>query len=330
MTLSALHPAELRDIVTGGGQAMDALARRIATTKGDVSMELYQLADRATVEALVQRGLRDDAVHVLGDARLVDGGFGDELAFATRAGSWRTYDDGGEFWQHAKTYHLTGPDGPETWITNLAPIPDTVARSELALVLGGDAARAARAVTDASIGGDRRAIQSAIDAAAGAGVLYNDPLAQRRSLADGLSELVNQRHGDLVVVTKGIENAGMTDALIAATRAGRDVQVYVRDIARSDAERLAAAAVPTWVVSGGLKPRINAVFSGDRAIVGSAFLWDNMVGDAAVTTARDAGAHLAGPSAARARAATMASMREMPEHVPLETALASGAVPEHI
>jgi hypothetical protein len=330
MSLAALHPAELRGIVSGGGQAMDALARRIASSEGELSMELYQLADRSTVEAIVQRGMGDDAVHVLGDARLVDGGYGDELAFATRNGSWRTYDDGGQFWQHAKTYHLDGPDGPETWLTNLAPIPDTLGRSELSLVVGGDSARAAREVTRASIDGDRMAIQSAIDAAAGAGVLFNDPLMRRRNLADGIAELIGRRDGDLVIVTKGIQSQRSTDAIIAAHEAGRDVQVFVRDIARDDAERLDAAGVPAFLVGGGLKPRINAIFAGDDAIVGSAFLWDNMVGDTSVTTARDAGALLGGRAAVRARHAALDSVLAMPDHTPIRDAVRAGTLPEQI
>jgi hypothetical protein len=330
MTFAALHPSELRAIVTGGEPAMDALARRIATTEGDISMELYQLADRATVDALVARGFRGDAVHVLGDSRLADGGYAYELADATRNGGWRTYDSGGDFWQHAKTYHLQGPDGPETWLTNLAPIPDTRHRTELSLVLGGNASIAARRVTDATIDGNRTAIQGAIDAAAGQGILFNDPLAGRRHLADGLAELIDRPSGALTIVTKGLESAAMTDALIAAHRAGRDVQVYVRDIAKADALRLDAAGVPTFIVGGGLKPRINAVFTDDQAIVGSAFLWDNMIGDASVTTARDAGVLLAGSAAERVRHAALASIKAMPDHTPIADALRAGIVPEHI
>jgi hypothetical protein len=331
MTIAALQPTELRAILSGGGEAMDALAKRIASTDGDISMELYQLADQATVDALVARGMRGDSVHVLGDTRLADGGYAYEIADATRNGGWRTYDTRGEFWQHAKTYHLHGPDGPETWLTNLAPIPDTHNRTELSLVLGGNASRAARRVTDATIDGDRSAIQGAIDAAASEGVLYNDPLAGRRVLADGLSGLLDARRADdLVVITKGVESQAMTTALIDAHQAGRNVQLYVRDIARADALQLDAAGVPTFVLGGGLKPRINAVFAGNDAIVGSAFLWDNMVGDPSVTTARDAGVLLSGRPASDVRHAALATVDAMPDHTPVGEALRAGALPEHI
>lgn len=319
-----LSAADLRGVVAGGERAMAALERRIATGRGQLGLELYQVADRATVDAIAARARSGDPVSMLADARLDGGGYAEELVAATRGGSARTYGPDPAWFQHAKVYHFSD-DGPEAWITNLAPIPDTLQRSELSVVVGGDAASAAREVLDASVDGAPRRIQAAIDAAAGYGVLVNDPLARRARLTEGLrSVLSDGGRGDVLVITKGIQDRATTDALVAAHGSGRDVAVYVRDLASADGERLSAAGVPTWIVGGGLKPRINAVFTGDRGVVGSAFLWDHMVGTGSIASSRDVGVHVAGAPGRALREAALATMRSLPTHTPVEDALRGG------
>ena len=323
MMAAPVHPGEMLHVVPGGTSVLRALERRIGEGRGDIAMDLYQLSERSTADALLARADRGDAIHVLGDARLRLGGLGDELERITGRGSWQTY--GGSdpnWWQHAKAYHFAGSNGPEAWITNLAPIPDTHQRTELAVVVGGDAAAAARAVTEATLDGSTSRIQGTIDAAAGQGILVNDPIARRSHLTEGIAELLEDNaRDDLLVVTKGIQDAAMTDRLVAARAAGRDVRVYVRDLSRIDAERLRAGDVPTWVVGGGLKPRVNLIHSGDRAIVGSAFLWARMVGSSSETTSRDIGVLLANADADAVRGATMDAIEAMPVHTPVEVAL---------
>jgi hypothetical protein len=320
--------------MTGGKHVLSALTDRVAVADSDMLFELYQLADQPMFDALSTASRAGRRIDVLGDARLPGGGMQAQLDAQVTAsgGTLHTFAaPHSDFFQHGKTYHFSAPSGPESWLTNLAPIADTANRSEVALRLGGDAASSARLVTAAAHRQDLHGGGLAIDAAAGAGVLVNDPTLGRRVLTRGIYDVLGGPAGrDLLVITKGIEDTAATDAIIAAHRSGRSVQVLVRDIAAVDGERLAEARVPTWIVSGGLKPRVNAVFAGDRGVLGSAFLWSNMVGGADVATSRDVGILLDGAVGASVRGASLASAGAAAKYTPIHEAVRAGALPEHI
>ncbi|MCW2974317.1 MAG: hypothetical protein JWN72_2590 [Thermoleophilia bacterium] len=341
MTLLAPIAAEhVRGMVTGGREALAALTERVGAGDSNMLFEVFQLNDHELLSAMHAATGAGRRLDVLADARVVAGGAQQQIDAAIRAsgGAGRTYGEthlthaGEEYFQHGKTYHFATAAGPEAWMTNLAPIPDTANRTEISLVLRGDAAAAAQLVTrDAVAGGLRRGAAS-IDAAAGVGVLVNDPLRDRRVLSEGIFELLRDQPSarDLLVITKGLEDAASTSAIIDAHRVGRDVRVFVRDIAAADAARLADAQVPTWVVSGGLKPRVNGIFAGERGVVGTAFLWRNMVGAAAEATSRDVGVLLDGATGASVRGAALNAATRGQVHTPLADAVARGQLPEHI
>lgn len=333
--IAPLHADALRAIHVGGTRTLAALERRIGLATGDVAMELNQIAEVSTIEAIERGAGRSTRFHLLADARVPEGGFEERLRAASEGsgGRYVTYGATDEQWQHAKTFHFTDASGTaETWLGNLAPIPKAHARSELSLVLGGDAARAARAVTDATL--DARsvsAVADAIDAAGLYGVLFNDPVAERGLISRAISETFDAGLGsDLLVITKGIQHPRSTNAIIDAHRAGRDVQVFVRDIAREDAELLAGAGVDAWQVSGGLQPRVNAFFAGDRGVATTSFLWGNMLDDPTRTTARDAGALLDGRQGRMVRDAAMSSVLAMPERTSIGELVRRGGLPETI
>ena len=329
-----VSPTNLRGMVSGGAEALAALTHRVGAGDADVAMELYQVAHPELLDAMshsVDAGRRID---VLADARLPGGGMQEQVSDLARrsGGSLDTYGAPAPgLFQHAKAYHFSSAAGEESWITNLAPIPDTLHRTELVLQTVGDTAAAARDVARSSMTGNRQLVGRAIDSAALHGVLVNDPTVARRTLTDGIfSVLADGGSRDLLVITKGIEDAASTDAIIAAHRSGRNVRVLVRDIAAADADRLASAGVPAWTVSGGLKPRVNAVFAGNRGVVSSAFLWSNMVGDRHVATSRDLGVLVGGRHGAAIRDAALATVDAMPQRTPVLDAVRGGTLPEHI
>ncbi|MCW2923587.1 MAG: hypothetical protein JWM98_991 [Thermoleophilia bacterium] len=335
MTVHA-HPidaADLTRMISGGQASLGALTQRVAETRGDLSFDLFQMADSELLDAIEssQPGRRFD---VLADARLPGGGMADRVAHLSdgRGGSLATYGNGEpSLFQHAKNYHFSTPAGTESWLTNLAPIPDNALRTELSLVLGGDAAIAAHAVSSATREGVPAATSGAIDAAAGHGILVNDPLAARSTLTTGIHDLLaGPRTRDLLVVTKGIEHAPSTQAIVDAHARGRDVRVFVRDIAEADARMLVDAGVPAWQVSSGLKPRVNAFFAGDRGVVSTAFLWGNMVGGPGRATSRDTGVLLAGDHGRHVRDAAQATVDAMPGRTPLSKLVGRGLLPEHV
>jgi hypothetical protein len=336
MTIAPLPAGALHEIHVGGTQALTALEGRIARATGDVAMELNQIAEVSTIEAIERSAESGSArFHLLADARVPAGGFENRLLAVSKEsdGRYVTYGRSDRDWQHAKTFHFKDASGTnETWLGNLAPIPMAHKRSELSLVLGGDAARAARAVTEATLDGvDQTAIADAIDAAARFGVLYNDPLAGRATISQALAQTTDAAHGaDLLVITKGIQHPESTSAIIDAHRAGRSVQVFVRDIAREDAERLADAGVDAWQVSGGLQPRVNAFFAGDRGIATTSFLWGNMLDDAAHATSRDAGVLVDGAQGRRVREAAMSTIDAMPNRTSIRELVERGDLPESI
>lgn len=336
MNIAPLPAGALRALHVGGTQALTALDRRIASASGEIAMELNQIAEPSTIAA-IERSVAEGntRVHLLADARVPGGGYEARLRAASEGagGSYVTYGTSDESWQHAKTFHFTDADGePEAWLGNLAPIPKAHERTELSFVIGGDAAKAARAVTDTTLAaGSPASIADAIDAAGHVGVLYNDPLVGRSKVTNAIAEATDAANGaDLLVITKGIQHPQSTTAIIDAHRAGRDVQVYVRDIAREDAERLADAGVDAWQVSGGLQPRVNVFFAGDRGVATSTFLWENMVGDATVATSRDSGVLFDGAQGRRVREAALATVREMPTHTSIDDLVRRGDLPESI
>lgn len=334
MTIMPLPGTALRALHRGGATALDALDARIANATGDVSMELNQIAEESTIRAM-ERSATSARFHLLADARVPDGGFEHRIRAASEGagGRYVTYGPTPESWQHAKTFHFSDRTGaPESWIGNLAPIPKARVRSELSLVIGGDAAHAARGVTDLTLaGGSPVAVADAIDAAGRYGVLFNDPLCGRGTISRALEDVFDAGRGtDLLVITKGIQHPRSTSAIIDAHRAGRDVQVFVRDIARGDAERLADAGVDAWQVSGGLQPRVNAFFAGDRGVTTTSFLWGNMLDDAAVATSRDAGVLLDGAQGRLVRDAALASVDDMPDRTSILELVRRGDLPESI
>ncbi|MBC7460164.1 MAG: hypothetical protein H7287_02250 [Thermoleophilia bacterium] len=339
-SFAPLAARDVRGMICGGREAMTALTARVGAADSNMLFELFQLNDAELLTAMRSATRAGRRLDVLADARLSVGGAQAAIdgAVGASAGQLRTYGEahlthsGEEYFQHGKSYHFAGPRGPEAWLTNLAPIPDTANRTEISMVLGGDAAAAAQLVTRDAVNGGLRRGAASIDAAAGVGVLVNDPLRDRRVLSEGVFELLHDQPAarDLLVITKGLEDPASTSAIIDAHRAGRDVRVLVRDIAAADAQRLAGAQVPAWVVSGGLKPRINAIFAGERGIVGTAFLWRNMVGSAAEATSRDVGVLLDGAAGASARSAALTAARSGQVHTPIGEAVARGHLPEHI
>jgi hypothetical protein len=330
---SPLDIGSMRMLSLGGADSLRALEQRISHAQGDVAMEVNQLAHERTIQAMEHAAEGGTRLHLLADARVPDGGMDARIRQASEGsgGSYVTYGSSSEQWQHAKTYHFTTPrGGPEAWIGNLAPIDRTLGRTELSLVLGGDAAAAARAVTDTTLASPGSAgVRDAVAAAGRYGVLFNDPQAGAFTLRDAISDVL---HGpvtrDLLVVTKGIEHPDSTSAIIDAHRAGRQVQVFVRDLARADGERLDAAGVDTTILRGGLQPRVNAYFAGRHGVNTSAFLWNDMLG--AGSTSRDGGVLLDGEQGLRVREAALASTLQSSEHVPLRDALAASELPEHI
>lgn len=335
MTLSPLPADAIRAIHLGGTQTLAALERRIAAASGDVAMELNQIAEPGTIRAIEGSAAGAARFHLLADARVPLGGLEDRLRGASEGmgGRYVTYGTSEESWQHAKMFHFTDDAGePETWIGNLAPIPMARARTELSLVLGGDAAHAARAVTDATLdGAGRLAIGDAIDAAGRYGVLFNDPLAGRGHVSTAINETFDARlPEDLLVITKGIQHPRSTTAIIDAHRAGRDVQVFVRDIARPDAERLADAGVDAWQVKGDLQPRVNVFFAGDRGVATTSFLWGNMLDDPALATSRDAGVLVDGDQGRLVRDAAMSTIEAMQVRTSVSDLVRAGTLPETI
>lgn len=336
MTMIAPLPSEaLLGLHLGGTPALAELEARIAQAAGTVTMELNQLAEPSTIAAIERSAANGTRFRLLADARVPWGGFEDQLRGAAQlqGGRYRVYGPSDESWQHAKTFHFDAPGGgTETWLGNLAPIPKAHDRTELTLVLGGDAAAAARAVTEATIdGAPPQAVADAIDAAGRYGVLFNDPVAGRGPISEQVRRVLADDTGaDLLVVTKGIQHDRSTSALIDAHRAGRDMQVYVRDIARRDAERLADANVPVWQVSGGLQPRVNAFFAGDRGIATTSFLWGNMLDAPRVATSRDAGVLFDGAVGANVRAAARSTIDAMPVRTSLRELVERGGLPETI
>lgn len=332
--ISPLPADALRAIHSGGTKSLAALEQRILKSTGDVAMELNQIAEVSTIEAIERSALGSTRIHLLADARVPFGGFEARLRAASEGsgGRYVTYGTTDDSWQHAKTFHFKDANGPESWIGNLAPIPMAHARTELSLVLGGDAAHAAREVTEATLNGaSAAAIGDAIDGAARYGVLFNDPLAARGHVTRAIAEVTDANVGsDLLVITKGLQHPRSTSAIIDAHRAGRDVQVFVRDIAREDAERLADAGVDAWQVSGGLQPRVNVFFAGDRGVTTTSFLWGNMIDDPAIATSRDAGVLLDGAQGRRIRDAAQASIEAMPRHTSIRDLVRRGDLPESI
>jgi hypothetical protein len=336
MTIAPLPVDAIRTLHVGGTAALTALERRIAGAAGDVSMELNQIAEPSTIRA-IERGSASGAArfHLLTDARVPLGGYEDRLRAASELhdGTYAVYGTSDAHWQHAKTFHFRGADGStETWLGNLAPIPKAHERTELSLVLSGDAASAARLVTETTMDGARPlAVGDAIDSAARLGVLYNDPVASRGTLSRAIGETLDAGHGaDLLVITKGIQHPRSTSSIIDAHRAGRDVQLFVRDIAREDAERLAEAGVPAWQVGGALQPRVNAFFAGNRGVATTSFLWGNMLDDPARATSRDAGVLVDGSQGRLVRDAALQTVDRMPVRTSIRELVERGDLPDVI
>lgn len=331
--LAPLAARDLQSVIAGGARALDAFGARVATSRGGTVLELNQVSD-AEAMAAISAAARHGSLELLADARVPEGGYGEQLTRLTDAsgGRYVTYGATSEQWQHGKVYHLRSDAGPESWITNLALIPKSRERTELSFVLGGDAAAAARRVAEATMSGDLRATQRAIDEAAEYGVLVNDPQAGRSHLTRGIREVLADGASDprgLVAVTKGIDDLESSAAIAAAHARGREVDVHVRDVARADAQLLARSGTPTWQVSGLLQPRVNAFFAGGRGVVGTAFLWGNMVGGPASATARDVGLLLDGDRARLVREAALESIAGM-QRRSMDDALRAGDLPEHI
>jgi hypothetical protein len=330
--IAPLSQGELRGILQGGTFALDALDARIASATGDLLVEVNQLNEASTLRAIDRATAGGARLHMLADAR-VPGGGADELIDSYtvgRGGRYVSYGSTSEQWQHAKSYHFDDETGPEAWLGNLAPIAKTRERSELSLVVGGDAAAAARTVADTAITTPGTgAVHAAVDAAAQFGVLSNDPHARVFTLNEGIRDVLDVPTGrDLFIVTKGIEHPGSTNAIIDAHRAGRAVQVFVRDIAHADGVRLADAGVDVTILRGGLQPRVNVYFSGERGITSTAFLWENMVG--ARASSRDSGVLLDREQGRAVREAAVSATHQSPDHVPLVDALRAGELPAHI
>lgn len=334
--MSGIVPVAANDVhalVSGGTSALQAVEESIAGARGPIAADIFQIGLDSSIGAFEHAVGEGASVHVLVDPRMPLGGMGDRVGGLVRErGQLAVYGDGNpESWMHSKTFHVTDVHGrPSSWITNLSLIEDTHVRSELSLLIGGEAAIAAREVTLATIGGDPARIRAAIDAAKGAGVLVNDPAVGRRVLTQGIHEMLARPGADLLAITKGIDDARATNAIVDARRGGRDVQVFVRDLARADGELLVAGGVDARVVSGGPKPRINAFFAGDRAVIGSAFLWRNMTGSAAEATSRDVGIMLEGAPAQQLRDAAMATIRAQQRHVQASQLVGEGSLLDHI
>jgi len=331
--IAPIAQSNVARVVSGGAEALQQLMQRMSVVGGNLGLDLYQINDARFLGAVERMAASGGRIEVLGDARVAGLATSEPLAKLVQRthGFFKAYGDGNpRLYQHAKNYHFQTPSGPESWITNLTPIPVNEIRTELSIVTVGAAAEAAQAVSRTALYGTRAQRSGAIDAAAGQGLLVNDPLARRAVLSEGiLNVLDHPGANDLLVITKALESKRATRAIIDAHRGGRDVKVYLRDVAAPDAQALVDAGVPAWQVSGKLRPRVNAIFSGDRGVVSSAFLWRSMLAGPERVRTRDMGLLLDGAAGVGVRDAAIAGLAGF-DLIPLPKLLKSGPLSAHV
>ena len=189
-------------------------------------------------------------------------------------------------YQHSKLIASTagGPDGAPTALFNNVKLTDMgSARPDLAATLVGPTARAAIDVVATSLRGSPPLMRQAIDDARSVGLLFNDPIAGRLHLADGMQQLVANARDSIVLVSKGIDDPAFATSLVEAHRRGVRVGVSVRDLARSSAKILHEGGVPVVLhPSRAPASRVNLLMAdGETAIASTAYQWDRQLGHAA-------------------------------------------------
>lgn len=304
--------APIRDGVRFVGlssRILERLSSRIGAAD-EVLAEAFQLGRSNVTDALAARARSGGLVSVLTNPRQFDGQWGSAGTLAgelSESGARLTQYGAGSpissyLWNHSKVYHFTGPTSSETWLTN-TPLGRDVAYDDVAVVLHGHAADAARAVTRALLDPSRAGLTAAVDDAARAGVLVNEPLVARWPIAEAMRRMVGSAQERLVISVKELDSPEVSRMIAATSRRGVHTEVRVRDIAAMDHRILSEAGiVPTKLNAWNPRMHLNAIESDGQVLISSAYPWQPMLGgDARLGMAHDWGVLLEGRAATDAR-----------------------------
>lgn len=290
--LPDMGAASVGEVIAGVGVAERAILDAVGSARGSVSIEAICFQS-------------DDAVAALG--RTLDAG-SDVTLLASHLTRPSTYDGATRIkqglwsgrmrilnydhivrsagvdpapgvvrWQHSKLTAIRTPDGGrEAWFSNVAPYLDSQSHADVAVRLLDDTARAAHdvleATTAAARGGGIAPVGAAIDAAAGAGLLFNDALTGRRHFTAATDALVRGASERLLLVTKGLDDVAVADGLVAAAERGVRTGVVTKKLGRAAAARLEGSGVHVAIAPrGAVYDRTNLLIADDTGLLATGY-----------------------------------------------------------
>jgi hypothetical protein len=284
-----------------GTPALRSLVDDVAArASARLHVDVFRIGDEAVVGRLLGRADDGVAVSVLADADASVGSVADRL----RAGVAEWFDIGRDpFKQHGKS--MSRDAGAEGIIATDIADDDAVRRIELALHVEGEPARALAALHDAR---GPAAIRDALDAAAGLGIVANDPRVGRLDATAAIEQLVRDSDGPLRIMTKAFDDDALTRLLVERARTGQ-VQLLAHDIPKAQRKLLERAGVLVMRVdeadaeAAGTALHGTLVSTNGRALLGSPYLESRVLRGSDGRQSREVAAVVAGDVATQAAAA---------------------------
>lgn len=283
--------------------AIDDLAKGATSS---LHVDVFRVGDDAVVDSLTALAERRVSLTVLADTDSATG----KLVKALKRQAGDGWDELGAdpLKQHGKSASRDA-GGRGLVGTDLAD-EDAARRIELGVTFDGDAAAALGRVHAAGPG-TRSALGDALDAAAAAGVVVNDPRTGALHATKAVELLVDEHGGRLRIMTKAFDDEALAERIAGAVR-GRmdepaellthsipkkqqrlleDAGVVVHEIDEKDAEKAATALHGTLIDSN------------RGAFIGSPYLEERVLYGSGGRQSREVGVMLDGDAAAQARAA---------------------------
>ncbi len=279
--------------------AIDDLAREATTA---FHVDLFRVGDKAIVRSIQGLAERKVPITVLADTDVATG----KLAKTVRklAGAGWSELGADPLKQHGKS--ASRDAGARAFVGTDVADEDAIYRIELGATFGGDAARALGRVHAAPANG----LADAIDAAAEAGVVINDPRTGARHATDAIELLVDDHGGRLRIMTKAFDDEALATRIATAVQ-GIDgpAEVMTHTIPKSQRRILERAGVVVRRLSEKEAERAESALHGTLidtnrgAFIGSPYLEQRVLYGSSGRHSREAGVVLAGDAASQARAA---------------------------
>lgn len=290
--LPGIATASVGEVFAGVGVAERAIIDAVGSARGSLAIEAICFQSDDAVSALARTLDAGTDVTLIASHLTRPATFGDapRLANALRSGQMRivNYDQivrsagvdpvaGAVRWQHSKVATVRTPDGSQdAWFSNVAPYLDSQRHADVAVRLLDDTARAAHAVTTAttaaSRGGGIAPVGAAIDAAAGAGLLFNDALSGRQHFTAATDALVAGASDRLLLITKGLDDVQVARGLAAAAERGVRTGLVTNKLGKDAADVLADSGVHVAVAPpGAVYDRTNLLIADDAGLLATGY-----------------------------------------------------------